>query len=1268
MDNSRRSIDRRVGKVMLFGGTSLSALLMSATAAQAQCAPDPAPAFGVVTCTGTDSDGLVVNNSLTAVNIDADATVNNAVPDGIAIRATSALPGADPFFNYSRINVNGVVDGSSVGIQVDMGTVAPGFFQPPLISSDITVGETGSIAGTVGISLVGNDANPSFFATTAYLTNDGVISGSGIAIEAINPAQAYFQVINNSATGRIGGIRAFTSFLNNQGLIDGGTAPAYSYVIAPNVVGQGLLTNSGTITSGNTTGTIIFPPSPFSQSANVTNSGSIANTGAGAAIVADQLFLQNDATGTIIAETTAISATRSIQLTNRGTINGAVISSASEPFDSSIIDTVGGTITGGLTLGAGNDTVIVNYGTALNPIGGIAGAIDAGGGFDRLKLNIAVSTELSGGVAIPASFEEIGFSIASGQTLTLAQDFIAASQVSVTGPLGGAHAELINRASLSLTGTALSVSGLVDTVNSGTVSGTNLGLALNGVSSFANTGSISSVNGGGAQLDFTGNASNSGSIVAGNTALSLNFGGFTNSGEIRSTQGTGVEIREMSGQTFYNSGVISGNLTGIRLYSTQSDRIINTGTISALSGPGISLLWTGIVDNRAGGVISGGGIAISGGGNNATVFNAGTINGNVNLNNTQGVPNVFVARAGGILNGDLNFGYGNGVFVTSLTGSGQNPLPGVSGEISGSGILTLRYLVDQNASVVLTPPVGAFDSIGYELSNNAVLMATTQSLQTASIDFSGQGSVDLTADISSLGPMWTVLVGGGSLANPSAAPTGVDLISHGTLTRTRDPLASIISPVANVIVISGSTFTNQGAIIVNDPTPMPFDGPAIAGISGGGAIINNGMISLNGGLGISGSNIVNAGTIAQAAGGADARGVSVAGTFINTGSIVTGGAALGLGTFFNPNGQSGPTVVANSGIIQSTNGAAIVEQDIFTGNLRRVINQTTGIISGAPGQDAIQMNGFAEIDNAGTINGNVNLAFSGPPYFFNWSLPNTYISRGGTLNGNLTFGSGNDAFIATGNGTGVTGAIEAGAGLDTFIQGYTVSSTVSPTGTIPGSFERYGVGALGPDVTLTVNAGPAPFGTGLIFYGDGAIINKADVATSGPFNPPNQVLLGLFSIGVPKDALAFTNEGVLADGVSGIVRSFTNTGTIGSTAFTGTPVQLTVPTTANFVFSNSGTIQNYASYYFTPAIAISQQSASLDSATIENSGMIGGGIVANLNVTDFHFSNSGTITAYGDQQFNNPSVQLSSNFNWDDFGFLLPIENSVTVDNSGIIQ
>jgi hypothetical protein len=294
-----------------------------------------------------------------------------------------------------------------------------------LTASAITVEQGGSISGSIGISV-----NPvgGYHQDWAWVTlsNSGTISGtSGIALRGNDTASGQFESIYNSKTGVIGAIQAQVGLLANEGLIDGGAISAISDLPGYYVYcGQGTITNSGIIRSSGSAATI-FQYRNFNPGNYVENAGLIENLGSGAAIAGNTIFyLDNGANGIIRAASgaaitapsylsisnsgriespgDAIATNGRIDLTNTGTIAGNVVSATGNRYNGSIIDNRGGLIDGDVRLGAGDDVFIAD----ATGIGTVTGRLDAGDGIDTLRYLFLEDTILDSGMALPATFEQ----------------------------------------------------------------------------------------------------------------------------------------------------------------------------------------------------------------------------------------------------------------------------------------------------------------------------------------------------------------------------------------------------------------------------------------------------------------------------------------------------------------------------------------------------------------------------------------------------------------------------------------------------------------------------------------------------------------------------------------------------------------------------------------------------------------------------------------------------------------------------------------------
>ncbi len=166
--------------------------MLAPGAARAACDPNPTQPGVITTCTGLDSTGVLVATSASTVTIDASAIVQTSGPD--AIYVTSNTPTSSPFSNYSTIQVDGKLVGTSANaIHVRSGALLPGQYPYQTLQSSITIGATGVVAGVTGITL-SSDVSNSLAQTTASIVNAGTISGtSGVALLGGDPAQTYFR-------------------------------------------------------------------------------------------------------------------------------------------------------------------------------------------------------------------------------------------------------------------------------------------------------------------------------------------------------------------------------------------------------------------------------------------------------------------------------------------------------------------------------------------------------------------------------------------------------------------------------------------------------------------------------------------------------------------------------------------------------------------------------------------------------------------------------------------------------------------------------------------------------------------------------------------------------------------------------------------------------------------------------------------------------------------------------------------------------------------
>ncbi len=1212
---------------MFFYGVSLAAVSAGlCSPAFAQCAPDPTRPNETTVCGGTDANGIVVSTNNTTVRVEAGATISATVRPAILID----IPLSQPAFRTSTVTVNGnVLGGSQAGIGAFSGAPqsSPTFSGNELRLA-LTVSRGASVTGQTGV-LLGTSSGNIFGRAIATVDNAGTITGSsGIALASQNSNLAYFESVTNRATGSIGAISGMVLRLDNAGTINGGSNAAINFQQP-----QGssaffpTLTNSGIIRSANAVSTLANPPASY----QITNSGSLLNTGSGTAVNAARVQISNAAGGVISSvSNAAIVAGESLNLTNSGTITGNIIVNAALGLQSSSsIDSRGGSIQGNVTFGGTNDLLVVRYAGNSNFTTGISGTINGGGGTDTLEVVFAGSHTVGTRFTLPTGFERLGITTETGATITLAPTYTDSATIVIGG--GGT---LVNRGTIAAAGQVLVTGSSVlspGIVNEGTLRTTTaipnqFGIQLSSASSFTNTGTIG-LAGDGVSLS-QGAFTNSGTITAAGNALRVFGPRFSNSGTIRSTGATAVDLSGSFGSDWTNSGTIAGATTGLVFANSV---FVNTGAISGTV-TGVSLGSGGRLENRAGAVISGGTAAIapSFGIANASITNAGTINGNVSLAGQFPSATSFgryFAEVGGVLNGNLTLGRSDAL-ITELVNPGPGRFAGINGTVTANqSVLRYRVRADGSASF---DTVAGFDDIGYELYNNARLVLTRSGVATSSLSLAGSGTVDINADIATTTApaiRSQSLLAPGGFAN---APSQLAITSRGNLSLSRSDQNSFV--FGAVSLGSADSFTNLGTITLRELAANVFS-PMVA-IGGGDAVTNAGTIALSGGIGVrDAKSFTNTGSLTQIAGGRTAQGVLNVASVTNSGTINVGGTAVELPS---------AGVLINSGSIVSTGGVAVQAP-----TAARVSNLAGGTIAGAAGRAAIQMSG-GQFINAGQITGDVNMGFApGRPS----PSAGTYISRGGTLNGNLLFGSGSDTYVETDGIRGVTGTIDGGLGFDLYGYARTFSDTVT-LGALPGrNFEAWLVEAQGTGTTVTIAAG-APQASTIFLGGDGAVINNA--STSGrlavrssvdPINPPSSLQLS-----------SLINNGDVT-AIDLFVQQTLNTGNVGSVNLTTqSAVRIIAAGDASFV--NTGTITTGGRF-----------------STVE---LFGG------NLTSFNFSNSGSITNGGVSAvlsylpdtpsamttFTNSGTINSSVANSVALGItsFAPSNASLTLNNSGLIE
>jgi uncharacterized protein YhjY with autotransporter beta-barrel domain len=1247
-------------------GTSFLALAgFLASGAQAACTTQNQSAE----CSGANSGPLTVDGvTVSSLTIDDGASVTGGSPAAVTMAPTQ--PSYYP--TSLSLTVNGIVDGlSGAGVAVQNGAVPPAYYYPGGVNANITVGVNGLINGSAGIELSNSTGNTGSY-VLATLSNSGSITAStGPALLATSPIVGGFVNITNTATGTIGGIKGYFGSIYNNGVIDGGTGSAIENGGSGGPYSlYGSLTNLGDIRSSGSSSTILYTTS--GAFVGLTNSGRVLNDGNGLAIEAVSGQVTNNA-GALIQTggATAISASTAINLVNRGTVNGSILAGQQLQMylsSTSMIDsTGGGIIDGDVTLGAGDDTVVATFIDGIAKTG-ITGTLDAGGGSDKLDVHFTQDATLSSNILLP-SFEQLGLAPSNGAKITLANGFTA------TGPIlldGYGQGTLINSADLTFNGQAI-LAGYngqsIDIINNGSITATasdpqNVAIQLSVGSEFTNNGTITVSGGAAVASAYYGSVLNKGSITATGTAVSTFASHFENDGTITSTGGFGVSLSQSSSSiSDVNTGTIDGKIAGVVISNTILN---NTGTIHS-DNVAVGLSFYGGIYNKTSGVITGGKAAIanpnypdSSFSYNLKIYNAGTINGDVNLGTTSfgyGSYNVFDAMAGGTLNGNLVLGSGNDVFVTDITNSGSGPYAGVTGTVSGSGSETIIYRVSKDTTSTISTASGPFGTLGYQLQDGAKLTLTAASSPTATLLLTGNGTVDLTADLNLVGTLLLstngqiyTLPGDDVLNNHKLTIT-----SHGNLTFSKTDPNSYFGPA--IALAASDSLVNTGTLRVSDTSGYPSY--QMSAVAGGDTVTNSGSFILNGAIGIYGTReFDNSGTISHTGDGAATADVVNVQKIVNSGTI---------------------------GLIDDRSASSVVIDNKAGGTIGQVLLSQYGGYP-YPGQIG------TTIINAGTINSDLTY---GSGYG-----PDIYVNAGGHVTGNLSVTNGAGlVFVNRSTGTGVQGTFDKGSGISTYVESFAASGSYQLDAPVPMAFDVGGVEALGAGTTVTLNSSnAATVNNGIALYGDGTVVNKASI---GPISIPRFMFSGpriaaiayggvvgniqaLYGYGPSLlaygGALAgFTNDGKIDGDIRIAARTFANTGDIHLLS-TDTGSLIRSAADADFIFTNSGTItmddvgfRPFSYYYYNlePYQAITVSSA-IDTQvphafTISNSGTIKGGLFSQAVASSYSFDNTGTITAPALYQANAVDLTLGGTYY---YGLYYPtdIAATATLSNSGTIS
>ncbi len=835
------------------------------------------------------------------------------------------------------------------------------------------------------------------------------------------------------------------SFVNSSAFAD--CATSGSGPVTLTCSGTFATTNTGNSTTPNAD--TVDRTQTFSDSVNDTvNSGAVL-TGAG-------------------LQVSSVLSGSSVSLTNNGSITGNAnaavgIAGLGSPNSTALSYSGSGSITGsGIGVGAlllggaglGTTTATIS-GTSVIKSQASGGVFNAFG-IDTTGTSGTVNvTVLNGGVVQGSN--AIQFDGTGSNTLTnsgiVGTNFATTAATVATN---GVSANVVNNNSITVvnhgtgvisgsnTGIIAGSGGSVAITNDlgGSITGTNTTLAMGataasvGIAAGSVTGSnAGTISGSTHGIDTTG------SLPGGGHGSSVNL--TTNSGTIQGTAAVpsgfmvGSGIRAWTSATIgTNSGTISGGLDGITSVNSFVTVNKNTGTISGLSGNGITAATTATVTNASTGQITGAAAGIQGA--SVSVTNSGTVSASTGsgVAASTGVLSV-TNNTGGTISGSIGVN-SDGTSATIINGGA---ITGTTVVPSGSGIKIFGGTsnITNNSGGTISGSQGISSTSGL-----AMTLSNAGTVSGSSAGISATGDVNVVANSGTIsGASSITTTAGANITNNSGGQITASAGGAGINAQT-----IMLSNAGTISGGSGGALNSNGSVTVTSNSgTITSTNAAFGTISGFGPVsVTNGTtgtISATGAFSLaisaSGAPITLANSGSVTASGSGAVGIFASGataTVANSGSITaTGTNTIGIA-------GNGMTITNNAGATISGSLDGINQQASTTTTVANA-----GTISGA-GRSGARLGSNASVVNTGTITGATGIAFRDPTGMGvavnNGSVFNSGIitGTGGTaINFNLTAGSGpftltlGPGSIINGNVLGTGGdlfQLGGASGTDTF--------------------------------------------------------------------------------------------------------------------------------------------------------------------------------------------------------------------------------------------
>ena len=965
----------------------------------------------------------------------------------------------------------------------------------------------------------------------------------------------------------------------------------------------------------------------YSFTAPVTTSGTLINAATISGVVSATSggTIVNSSSGVITTPGGQTTAAVGVSLAAGGvlinqagaTINGSLGFRSGKGGDPGVTVRNGGTITGGVQFGSGNDRLGIYAGAAFG------GTVDAGGGFDTIEL-------MSTSPGVTGTLAGLGTVINGFRALKVD----AGASWSLTPGIFGDYGQAVTVSGTLASGVRVNGSVLLDTVGA---LFTNTGgavvysyrqaavLGKYGVENVDNAGLIqggTATGGGGVYLTQGGSVTNrAGAEIFGEFGIyeKLNPGTVVNSGVIAGVGPggwSGIALAAGGSITNTSSGVIqSSNGAGIVIGGYGAGLVVNSGYI--MGGNGVAVLFNSpngrLIDNP--GAAFGGAVQANGGGvlELAAGPAAGTLN---NLGSSfSGFTGVTV-DAGATWTLGSNSSIGS---PTTLTNSGTLLADGMftnDGSIAGSLTLTSGTTFRNTGHVssaahftsggrlVATPGAGF----------GAVVSGTNSTLELAA----GGGTGTLSGLSTSFTGFTTVTIDAGAAwqLNGATVASGTGLTNAGTITGdlTLGSAASVANAVGARLVgkltsgAANAAFTNAGV--------QSGSGYAVSFTSGGsvtnaatGTISNYAGLRLSGGAG----TVVNSGVISDTQYAVQLASGGV--VLNNAGGVIASAFKYGLTV-------AGGGTVTNAGTITGGNGHAAVKFDASTSRLI--------VRAGAVFQGAVQGGGanstleLASSTASGVITG-LGTSFTG---FGNvtvdagasWNLAGSatiasgVLTNSGTVSGNTTLGSGTSLVNTAGARFAATAVGKAGG------------VSIVNAGAITGAY--YGVQLAGGSVTNLAG--------GTISNNDAVLIGTASgtVTNSG-------------SIGARYFGVRLSSGGIVTNTAGGTI-----SGSLAVSAYGG----------AGSTVMNAGVINGSLNGTAATAVQLGSGTSRLivKAGAVFTGAVLGGGANSTLELS----TGGGTLSGLGTQFTGFGAIQVDSGTQWTLTGANTVASSSV-ITNSG---